>query len=145
MGPRLLTRPAGAVLALAVLLVPTAVAATAISAHAAATPHNWSVLVGSETANMAVQGERFLPGDVTIDAADTVTWQGNAAEIHTVTFFNGGTVQASVPQFTGDQSQVARAGGDTMAPGQPRAPASTAARPTPAPRSAPTSTPCWPS
>jgi plastocyanin len=114
---RLLNRPAGAVLALAVLLVPTAIAATAATAHGGVVVPNFTVLVGSETSNMAVQGERFLPGDVTIDQGDTVTWQPNSAEIHTVTFFDGGAVQSSVPQFTGDPSQVAPAGGNTMGAG----------------------------
>jgi len=113
---RMLNRPAGAALALAVLLVPTAIGATAATAQAVGT-QNWTVLVGNQTSDMAVQGERFLPGDVTIDQNDTVTWRANSAEIHTVTFFDGGAVQTSVPQFTGDPSQVSPAGGDTMGAG----------------------------
>jgi plastocyanin len=116
MGIRLLNRPAAAALALAVVLVPTAVGAMATSADAAGAK-NFTVLVGSQTSNMAVQGERFLPGDVTIDQGDSVTWHANAAEIHTVTFFNGGEVQASLAPFTGAPSQVTPTGGDTMTPG----------------------------
>jgi plastocyanin len=116
MGIRLLTRPASGLLALTVLLVPTAIGATAISAQAKATNSNFTVLVGSETANMAVQGQRFLPGDVTIDQGDTVTWQANATEIHTVTFIDGGTPQAPPPAFNpADPTQLTPQGGDTMA------------------------------
>jgi plastocyanin len=117
MGICLLTRPAGALLALAVFLVPTAVGSTIVSAHAGVVPPNWTVLVGSQTSDMAVQGERFLPGDVTIDQGDSVTWEANSAEIHTVTFFNGGEVQPSLAPFTGDPSQTTPAGGHTMASG----------------------------
>jgi plastocyanin len=119
MGIRLLTRPASALLALAVVLVPTAVGATAMSADAVAPATNFTVKVGSETSSMSVQGQRFLPGDVTIDAGDTVTWQANSTEIHTVTFFNGGTPQVNLPPFNPtDPAQVlASTGGNTMASG----------------------------
>ena len=107
---RLLSRPGGVLLAVMALFTPMALGVAGTSAHAAAAPVTWTVLVGSETPNMAVQGERFLPGDVTIDAGDTVTWQANSAEIHTVTFFDGGTVQTSLPPFTGDPSQITPVG-----------------------------------
>jgi plastocyanin len=116
MGIRLLTRPASALLALAVVLVPTAVGATAISADAVAPATNFIVKVGSETTSMSVQGQRFLPGDVTIDAGDSVTWQANSTEIHTVTFKNGGQPQASLPPFNPtDPTQLTQQGGNTMA------------------------------
>jgi len=113
---RLLKRPVGAALALAVLLVPTAVAATATTAHAGVVPPNFTVLVGSETSNMAVQGQRFLPGDVTINAGDTVTWKANSTEIHTVSFIDGGTPQSPPPAFNPtDPTQLTPQGGSTMA------------------------------
>ena len=85
-------------LAVMALLTPAAaLGATASSAHASAPPVTWTVLVGNETSNMAIQGERFLPGDITIDAGDSVTWQANATEIHTVSFIAGGVPQASLP------------------------------------------------
>jgi plastocyanin len=113
---RLLNRPVGAALALAVLLVPTAVGATAVTAHAGVVVPNFTVLVGSETSNMAVQGQRFLPGDVTINAGDTVTWKANSTEIHTVTFIDGGTPQAPPPAFNPtDPTQLTPQGGNTMA------------------------------
>lgn len=116
MGFRLLTRPASALLALAVFLVPTAVGAMTLSADAGVVVPNWTVLVGSETTNMAVQGQRFLSGDVTIDQGDSVTWQANSTEIHTVTFIDGGTPQAPPPAFNPtDPTQLTHQGGDTMA------------------------------
>lgn len=98
-----------------VLLTPVAVGTTATSAQAVPAPQDWTVLVGSQTPNMAVQGQRFLPGDITIDAGDQVTWKANAAEFHTVTFFAGGTPQASVPPLDPtDPAQITRQGTDTM-------------------------------
>jgi plastocyanin len=113
----MLSRPGRAVLAAVALLTTAALGAAATSAQAIPPPPvTWTVLVGSQTPDMAVQGERFLPGDVTIDAGDSVTWKANSAEIHTVTFVNGGAVQSSLPPFTGAPSQVTPAGGDTMMP-----------------------------
>jgi plastocyanin len=118
MGIRLLTRPAGALLALAVFLVPAAVGATVVSAHAGVVPPNWTVLVGSETSNMAVQGQRFLPGDITINAGDTVTWQANSTEFHTVSFIDGGTPQSPLPAFDPTSAAQGTAqGGGTMGAG----------------------------
>jgi plastocyanin len=116
MGIRLLTRPASALLALAVVLVPSAIGVTAVSANAVAPTTTFTVKVGSQTTNMSVQGQRFLPGDVTIDAGDSVTWQANSAEIHTVTFINGGQPQVTVPAFDPtDATQLTQQGGTTMA------------------------------
>jgi plastocyanin len=103
------------VLALLTLLTPATLGAVAVSAPAVAAPATWTVLVGSQTGSMAVQGQRFLPGDITVDAGDSVVWQANAAEIHTVTFFHGGTPQATVaPLDPTDPAQVTRQGGSTM-------------------------------
>lgn len=89
------------------LLAPVALGAAASSAQAVAPPVTWTVLVGNETSNMAIQGERFLPGDITIDAGDSVTWQANATEIHTVSFIAGGTPQATLaPLDPTDPAQV---------------------------------------
>jgi hypothetical protein len=68
----MLTRPTRALLAVLVLLMPATLGAVAISAPAAAAPTTWTVLVGSQTDNMAIQGQRFLPGDNTPAAGDTV-------------------------------------------------------------------------
>jgi plastocyanin len=50
----------------------------------------WSVLVGGESADQALQVQAFLPSAVTIDEGDTITWNMNAAFVHTVTFLSGG-------------------------------------------------------
>ena len=97
------------------LLTPVALGAAANSAHAVPVSQNWTVRVGSQTADMAVQGQRFLPGDITIDAGDSVTWKAKSAEIHTVTFFDGGTPQATVaPLNPPDPLQVTPQGPTTM-------------------------------
>jgi plastocyanin len=80
--------------------------ASVTSAHAdSPPPHHWRVLVGNQSRNMAVQGMRFLPGQVWVDQGDTVTWTANAAEIHTVTFLRGGKKQTSLPPFDPTSTQ----------------------------------------
>jgi plastocyanin len=110
-----LVRPNRRTIAVAILaLLSTLGIGAAVSAQAADTPQTWSVLVGSENPSMAVQGMRFLPGDITIDEGDTVTWKANSAEIHTVTFFPGGTPQDPLAEFNpGDMSQITQVGGTT--------------------------------
>jgi plastocyanin len=49
----------------------------------------WHVLAGSQSPDMAIQGTQFLPGEIWIDAGDSVTWTANSAEPHTVTFLAG--------------------------------------------------------
>ncbi len=49
-------------------------AAMTTVAQAAAPPQTWTVQVGSQSSDQAIQGMRFLPGDVTVDAGDTVRW-----------------------------------------------------------------------
>jgi plastocyanin len=67
---------------LAALILPLGLMSPAV----AATGTTWTVLSGSESADMAIQGMAFLPADVYINAGDTVKWVANSAEIHTVTF-----------------------------------------------------------
>lgn len=100
------------------LLTPMALVSVAESAQAVPTPVTWTVLVGNQTATMSIQGQRFLPGDITIDAGDSVTWKANSAEIHTVTFFADGAPQATLPPLNPtDVLQTTRQGGDTMQAG----------------------------
>lgn len=115
MGIRLLSRPGRGLAVVMALVAPLAIGAAATSAHGVAAPVTWTVLVGSETPSMAIQGQRFLPGDVTIDAGDKVTWQANSTEIHSVTFIAGGTPQATLPPLNPtDATQTTPQGGDTM-------------------------------
>lgn len=108
---------------LVAVLLAAAVAALGLGlagpAQADSSTHHWKVWVGNESKNMAVQGMRFLPGQVWIDEGDTVTWAANAAEIHTVTFFKGGMKKATVPPFNPtDKMQVTRIGGKLYNPSQ---------------------------
>ncbi|MGM9473417.1 cupredoxin domain-containing protein [Pseudarthrobacter sp. YS3] len=46
----------------------------------------WTVLVGQQSSDMAIQGMRFAPGEIWIDQGDTVNFVANSAEIHTVSY-----------------------------------------------------------
>jgi plastocyanin len=106
-----------AALLAALLLVAVTGAATAQATTSSST-HTWTVQVGSETPNMAIQGMRFLPGDVTVNAGDSVKWVAASMEIHTVTFFDGGKVQSTVTPFDpANTQQLLRQGGSTMGAG----------------------------
>jgi plastocyanin len=86
-------------------------------AQAAAAPTSWTVQVGSQASDEAFQGMRFLPGDVTINAGDTVRWVARSTEIHTVTFFPGGGPQGTLPEFNPtDMTQLTRQGGSVYDP-----------------------------
>jgi plastocyanin len=49
----------------------------------------WKALVGTNTADHAIQGNAFFPGEISIHVGDTITWNANSGEIHTVTFEDG--------------------------------------------------------
>jgi plastocyanin len=100
----------------AVLLATVALTAPS-AANAETASRDWTVLVGNESNDMAIQGMRFLPGEIWVDAGDTVTWQANSAEIHTVTFFPGGEAQDSLPPFNPfDPNQILPVGGSDYDP-----------------------------
>jgi len=89
------------------------------SAQAGTSTRHWKVWVGNQSKNMAVQGMRFLPGQVWIDEGDSVTWVANAAEFHTVTFFKGGQKQTTVSPFDPTSAkQTTRMGGTTYDTGK---------------------------
>jgi len=46
----------------------------------------WNVSVGAQTIDAGVQVNGFFNNNITIHAGDTVDWNWNAEEIHTVTF-----------------------------------------------------------
>jgi plastocyanin len=75
--------------AIAALVAPAALGGAAV-ADTPPPPTTWTVQVGSETPNQAIQGMAFLPTDVYVNAGDTVNWVANSAEIHTVTFLATG-------------------------------------------------------
>src|SRR6476469_7954398 len=68
------------------LLTPVALYATANSADAIVATSHWTIRVGNQADHMGIQGERFLPGDITINAGDAITWKARSGEPHTVTF-----------------------------------------------------------
>jgi plastocyanin len=72
---------------LAALILPLGLMSPAVAAPG---PTTWTVLSGSESADMAIQGMAFLPGEIFIHPGDTVKWVANSAEIHTVTFLAAG-------------------------------------------------------
>jgi len=110
-----LSTPGRVLIAVLALLTPVALGAAASSANAIPSPVTWTVLVGNQAGGSAIQGERFLPGDITIDAGDSVTWKANSTEPHTVTFFGGGVPQDTLTEFNPvDPQQNAVQGPDAM-------------------------------
>lgn len=63
---------------------------SAAPAHAGVTNNKnavtWTVLVGQQSSDKAIQGMRFAPGEIWIDQGDAVNFVANAAEIHTVSY-----------------------------------------------------------
>ena len=83
--------------ALAALVVPMTVSGAAVASDGSAT--SWTVQVGAESGDQAMQGMAFLPSNVFINAGDTVNWAANSAEIHTVTFLAPGQSLDSMQPF----------------------------------------------
>lgn len=52
---------------------------------------SWTVLAGADAEDGAMQALRFLPEGITIHVGDSVTWQLNAKEEHTIYFTAGGS------------------------------------------------------
>jgi plastocyanin len=75
------------------LIVPLQLALLATLASAevahAEKPKTFTVLVGAEDASVGADVEAFFPDTVRIHVGDTVHWQRNANELHTVTFLAG--------------------------------------------------------
>ncbi|MGN6744507.1 MAG: cupredoxin domain-containing protein [Amnibacterium sp.] len=69
----------------------------------------WTVKVGNESQDHAIQGMAFLPKNIWIDQKDTIRWVANSAEIHTVAFLATG--QKLTPFNPGDPKQTGRVGG----------------------------------
>jgi plastocyanin len=77
-------------------------------------PHSWTVQVGSESWDQGIQGMAFLPSDITVNKGDTINWEANSAEIHTVTFLaRGQSLESTQPFNPGNLDEVSRRGGDT--------------------------------
>jgi plastocyanin len=80
------------------LLLPVAVSGAAL-ADSGKSSRTWTVQVGSESDDQAIQGMAFLPEHVYVNAGDKVTWRANSAEIHTVTFLAAGQSLDSTQPF----------------------------------------------
>lgn len=74
-------------------------------------PRTWQVQVGSESRDMEIQGMSFLPSEIFINEHDTITWEANAAEIHTVTFLAAGQPLEPFNPFNADE--LLKRGGDS--------------------------------
>jgi plastocyanin len=98
---------------LTALLMPLAISGAAL-ADGGKSSRTWTVQVGSESSDQAIQGMAFLPEHVYINAGDKVTWKANSAEIHTVTFLADGQSLESTQPFTGmdPQSTLQQGGRD---------------------------------
>jgi len=95
--PLLLPRFRALMILLLALVLPVALSGTA-AADTGKSPRTWTVQVGSESSDQAIQGMSFLPKNIYINAGDKVTWEANAAEIHTVTFLVAGqTIESTQP------------------------------------------------
>ncbi|MFI5084630.1 MAG: plastocyanin/azurin family copper-binding protein [Actinomycetales bacterium] len=123
---QLLHKPSLIIAALLALALPLALSgpasansleqATAAQGQLAQThaPQTWSVQVGQESRNQAIQGMAFLPTNIYVDAGDTVAWTVKAAEIHTVTFLAAGqSLESTQPFNPGNPAQLFKQGGDT--------------------------------
>jgi plastocyanin len=71
------------------------VATSAPSVLAESAPTHWTVTVGAQSPDMAIQVSTYFPHDIAIDAGDSITWTSSTAEPHTVTFLAAGQ---SAPQ-----------------------------------------------
>ena len=73
-------------------------------------PRTWQVGVGIETEDHRMQGNGFLPNQVWINVGDSVQWNVDSAEFHTITFLAKG--QSRPPFNLNDPQQIAPQGGD---------------------------------
>ena len=102
---------------LTALLMTLAVSGTAFAegkSDSGKSSRTWTVQVGSESSDQAIQGMAFLPENVYINAGDKVTWKANSAEIHTVTFLaDGQSLESTQPFNPMDPLAILKQGGDS--------------------------------
>ena len=97
---------------LAALLLPLALTAAALApGHSSHHARTWTVQVGNESRNQAIQGMAFLPSNIWIDAKDTIRWKAGSAEIHTVTFLARG--QTLTPFDPSNPADLFKQGGSS--------------------------------
>jgi plastocyanin len=96
----------------AVLVLPVTVSGAA-TADGGKSARTWTVQVGSESSDQAIQGMAFLPDNIYVNAGDKVTWRANSAEIHTVTFLaEGQSLESTQPFNPSVEKNVTRMGGN---------------------------------
>lgn len=109
--PRLLPRLKALFVLLLALALPVALSGTA-AADGGKSARTWTVQVGSESSDQAIQGMSFLPRNIYINAGDKITWEANAAEIHTVTFLaTGQTIESTQPFDPSNPLYLSKQGG----------------------------------
>ncbi|MFH5878571.1 plastocyanin/azurin family copper-binding protein [Arthrobacter sp. NA-172] len=109
--PLLLSRLRALLVLLLALVLPLALSGAAV-ADGGKSARTWTVQVGSESSDQAIQGMSFLPKDIFINAGDKVTWEANAAEIHTVSFLAAGqTIESTQPFDPANPLDVSAQGG----------------------------------
>jgi plastocyanin len=75
-------------------------------------PRSWTVQVGSESWDQEIQGMAFLPSDITVNEGDSINWEANSAEIHTVTFLAAGqSLESTQPFNPGIPEELFKQGG----------------------------------
>jgi plastocyanin len=88
-----------------------------VPAVVAADPVDWQAGVGVSTRDEAVQANAFLPGSLTVDVGDSITWHLDSGEFHTVTFLSGAvappfvTIGQNGPEL--NPAAIAPSGGPT--------------------------------
>lgn len=96
----------------AAVAVATSVAAAGPAGASTWTPRSWTVQVGSESSDQEIQGMAFLPSDIVVNEGDTIHWQANAAEIHTVTFLaTGQSLESTQPFDPSNPAELFKQGG----------------------------------
>ena len=78
---------AGGALILAALLLPPPIHAQTV----------WRATVGAQSNDKGHQALAFLPNEIWIHAGDSVMWQWDADEIHTLSFLSPGTTRNPFP------------------------------------------------
>jgi plastocyanin len=68
----------------------SAAALTPVSSAPAAVPVTWTAHAGAQADHQALQTLAFFPTDVFVNVGDTLTWNFDAAEPHTVSFLQAG-------------------------------------------------------
>ncbi len=86
MHPSSVTRSGRAVFALLMTLVLGVFAAS--PSQATTTGVTWTVAVGQQSNDAAIQGMAFGPGEIWINVGDKVHWAAGSMEIHTVSFLD---------------------------------------------------------